>query len=236
MAVCGINNCDCCRDCVVLRASKAQIKRAKYNLKSTVLTYMVDGFGQQVFKSGSSGSTGFFYDEAGRLLGEYNYSGNPIREYVYLGDLPVGVLTDNAYVLDNTGTGTALVGTWASVSNYSGNSTGYDFDYRTHAAGSGSSSFTWTPTLPASAVYQVYARWATGTDRATNATYEITHLGGTNTVTVNQQQRDGEWVLLGGYSLVIQAPLDSEIERSRDLSRSRQLRRDREHSMQWAQC
>jgi hypothetical protein len=35
-----------------------------------------------------------------------------------------------------------------------------------------------------------------GTDRATNATYEITGTAGTTPVTMDQQQRDGEWVLL----------------------------------------
>ena len=51
-------------------------------------------------------------------------------------------------------------------------------------------------------VYKVYARWSAGADRATNATYEVTHLGGTTTVTVDQRQRVGEWVYLGGYSMV----------------------------------
>ena len=54
-------------------------------------TYLVNGLGQRVKKS--SGSDTFFaYDEAGHLIGEYDNSGNPIEETVWLGDAPAAVL------------------------------------------------------------------------------------------------------------------------------------------------
>jgi len=54
-------------------------------------TYLVNGLGQRVKKS--SGSDTFFaYDEAGHLIGEYDGSGNPIEETVWLGDTPVAVV------------------------------------------------------------------------------------------------------------------------------------------------
>jgi RHS repeat-associated protein len=57
--------------------------------------YSINGFGRRTVKSGASVSTGteyFVYDEAGRLIGEYDAAGDPIQETVWLGDLPVGVL------------------------------------------------------------------------------------------------------------------------------------------------
>ena len=41
-----------------------------------------------------------------------------------------------------------------------GSGTGGNLRY--HAAGTGNNSVTWTATLPASAVYKVYARWSAG--------------------------------------------------------------------------
>ena len=37
-------------------------------------------------------NTYFVYDEAGHLLGEYDGNGNPRRQIIWLGDMPVGVL------------------------------------------------------------------------------------------------------------------------------------------------
>jgi RHS repeat-associated protein len=59
--------------------------------------YTHDGLGQRVKKAGpsalvASGVNFFVYDEAGKLLGEYFYDGTPIREYVYLGEMPIAVL------------------------------------------------------------------------------------------------------------------------------------------------
>ena len=54
--------------------------------------------------------------------------------------------------------------------------------------------------MPAAGNYNVYAHWVAGADRATNATYTITHSGGTSTVSVNQQVNGGEWVPLGSYA------------------------------------
>lgn len=56
-------------------------------------TYSYNGFGERVAKSGTAGILAYYvYDEAGRLIGEYDRSGKAIQETVYLGDLPVAVL------------------------------------------------------------------------------------------------------------------------------------------------
>ena len=61
---------------------------------------------------------------------------------------------------------------------------------------------TFTPALPASGTYRVYARWSAGTNRPDAA--PITLLRGTTTIaslTVDQRSGGGQWNLLGTYSL-----------------------------------
>jgi RHS repeat-associated protein len=55
-------------------------------------TYLVNGLGQRVKKSTASVDTFFAYDEAGHLIGEYDTSGTPIQETVWLGDTPVAIV------------------------------------------------------------------------------------------------------------------------------------------------
>ncbi|GKS87125.1 hypothetical protein AVMA1855_23255 [Acidovorax sp. SUPP1855] len=44
----------------------------------------------------AGGTTIFVYDAEGHLLGEYDASGNPIREIVWLGDMPLAVFNPDA--------------------------------------------------------------------------------------------------------------------------------------------
>ncbi|MGA4289287.1 RHS repeat-associated core domain-containing protein [Ralstonia nicotianae] len=61
----------------------------------TTTSYLYNGLGQRVVKSGGNvptGATRYVYDEAGHLIGEYDQSGNAIEETVYLGDTPVATV------------------------------------------------------------------------------------------------------------------------------------------------
>ncbi|MDD0837949.1 hypothetical protein PSQ40_05125 [Curvibacter sp. HBC61] len=61
-----------------------------------VTSYTYDNEGRRVRKSSSAGAgaTIFYaYDTQDHLLGEYDVNGTPIREYVWLGDIPVAVFT-----------------------------------------------------------------------------------------------------------------------------------------------
>ena len=63
---------------------------------ATVTTYTYDNAGRRVRKSSSLGAGAtitYAYDTQDHLLGEYDVNGTPIREYVWLGDLPVAVFT-----------------------------------------------------------------------------------------------------------------------------------------------
>lgn len=68
---------------------------------SGTFSYLYNGLGQRVYKSGPSAviATGvayYAYDPQGRLLGEYDANGKAVYETVYLGDMPVAVLTQPA--------------------------------------------------------------------------------------------------------------------------------------------
>jgi YD repeat-containing protein len=55
-------------------------------------SYQVNALGQRVRKTNTSGDTVFHYDTRGRLIAESDPGGAVRREYIYLGDIPVGVV------------------------------------------------------------------------------------------------------------------------------------------------
>ena len=60
-------------------------------------SYLYNGMGQRVAKMGAAGETTYYvYDEQSHLVGGYDTFGKAIEETVYLGDLPVAVLTGTA--------------------------------------------------------------------------------------------------------------------------------------------
>ncbi|MDP2027588.1 RHS repeat-associated core domain-containing protein [Sulfuriferula sp.] len=63
------------------------------------VSFGVNGLGQRVSKNGIDNSL-YVYDEAGRLIGEYDKTGAPRQETLYLGDTPIAVIKagQNYYV------------------------------------------------------------------------------------------------------------------------------------------
>lgn len=63
-------------------------------------SYAYNGLGQRTVKTVGGTSTVFVYDEQGHLQGEYDASGTPIQETVWLGDTPIAVLksSDTYYI------------------------------------------------------------------------------------------------------------------------------------------
>jgi RHS repeat-associated protein len=59
--------------------------------------YYVNAFGQRIEKAGphvpNGGANEYVYDEQGHLIGEYNSGGGIVNETVWLGDIPVAVLS-----------------------------------------------------------------------------------------------------------------------------------------------
>lgn len=54
-------------------------------------SYHVNALGQRVRKTNSLGDTIYHYDTRGRLIAETDPAGSVVREFIYLGDIPVGV-------------------------------------------------------------------------------------------------------------------------------------------------
>lgn len=98
-------------------------------------------------------------------------------------------------VLDNAGSGVTQSGDW-STSTYFPGYYGVNYHYSPNATGHW---FQWTTALTAS-TYDVYAWWPAAAGRPTDATYEITHSGGTATVPANQTANGSQWNLLGTYT------------------------------------
>jgi hypothetical protein len=58
---------------------------------------------------------------------------------------------------------------------------------------------TFRPNLARAGNYRVEARWVSAGNRATNASFTVTHRVGSTTVTVDQTQYGGQWRLLGTF-------------------------------------
>src|SRR5438067_1075745 len=102
---------------------------------------------------------------------------------------------DSDIILDDDAPSVQLTGTWATSTTTSGY---FGSGYHYRVAGDGSSTVTWRFNAPA-AQYDVFARWTGGPNRASNATYVITHAAGTAPVTVDQRANSGGWQSLGSY-------------------------------------
>ncbi len=50
--------------------------------------------GQRVIKTTGSNKTYFNYDESGKLIGEYDNNGNAVREYIYLENMPIALISN----------------------------------------------------------------------------------------------------------------------------------------------
>lgn len=114
----------------------------------------------------------------------------------------------DAVVVDNTDTAnTVAVGAWTnstSTTGYFGSN--YINDGNT---AKGTKTFSFKPPITVAGNYLVYARWTSGTNRATNVPVDVIKAdGSTSTVTVNQQVDGAQWNLLGTYNL---SPANAEV-------------------------
>ena len=56
------------------------------------MSYLYNGIGERVHRTGASGTASSIYDQSGHWIGDYNANGEPIQQVVWLDDLPVGLL------------------------------------------------------------------------------------------------------------------------------------------------
>ncbi|MER5179468.1 DNRLRE domain-containing protein [Streptomyces sp. NPDC002896] len=82
----------------------------------------------------------------------------------------------------------------------------YGYDTYSHAAGDGTASFSWQLNIPQNGTYEVFVRHPRVTGAASDAKFKVDHDGGSVTKTVDQTQRQGEWISLGSYAFVEDGP------------------------------
>ena len=120
------------------------------------------------------------------------YEGTDYQYHAPQGAPPGGM------VIDDGSAATSTIGTWPAstyVSGYEGS------HYSSHAAGVGDNTFTWHLSGVTPGDYQLYAKWTSHSNRASNAGYDVQHTGGVTTVTLDQRSQGGKWVLLGTFTL-----------------------------------
>ena len=170
----------------------------KYNLSETDVCYnchspngAFDGVDDAVIGAKSNWENGVYASPTLKTGKEKWCAGCHDNQPAYSKPLPTEIIVDN---LDP---GAIFTGTWGASSSLPGY---YGSNYHYHTTGSGTDTFTWTPTISTSGTYSVYARWTQDPSRAPDATYTIYHDGGTTPVSVDQRSNGGTWVFLGTFS------------------------------------
>ncbi|WP_449657717.1 golvesin C-terminal-like domain-containing protein [Streptomyces acidicola] len=150
-------------------------------------SYDYDELGLQTSRTLTSAGGDF-----SRTMGWTYYPNGKLKEKTDDG-VPVGTavpLVDNSDAQH-----TITTGTWTS-----GSKTGQQgYDYRAHAAGSGTDSFTWTLNIPKNGKYTAYVKFPEVSGASKTARYKLTHAGGSVEKTVDQSSGAGAWVSLGSY-------------------------------------
>ena len=96
-------------------------------------------------------------------------------------------------VIDNGGPGTSYTGTWAA--------SGATGSYGSLSVWSrDGTKYTWIFTPSASGSYELSMWWTVYSSRSTSVPVDIVHSGGTDRITINQQQNGGKWNVLGRYT------------------------------------
>ena len=102
----------------------------------------------------------------------------------------------NGIIIDQSNpTNVVVTGSWSSGANAGG----WNGDYFTDGnSGKGTKAVTYTPVLPVSGTYQVYAWWvaSSGAFRDPHVPIDIVHPNGTNRVLVDQRSGGSQWNLL----------------------------------------
>jgi hypothetical protein len=125
-----------------------------------------------------------------------------VKSLLVVADDPDGPTGTNYLVMTVTNPGVvdnpagSPVGSWPTSSSTPGY---YGANYQYHVPAAGSDTFTWTPTITTTGTYEVWARWTSASNRASDATYTVYHDAGSTPVPKDQRSGGGTWVSLGTY-------------------------------------
>ena len=118
------------------------------------------------------------------------------KKFIYIAALFAICLTSLAstglgdVIIDNGQAGTTSTGSWL----VSGASGFYGIDSLWARDGA---TDTWTMSGQPAGTYEVFMWWSSYSSRATAVNTVITHAGGQETLTINQQENGGQWNSLG---------------------------------------
>lgn len=146
----------------------------------------------------ASGITGTTYTDAG-VTNDVNYyyriSAVGSAESA-MGHVTEDMPSANIVYVDNTAA--VATGTWTSSTSSPGYyGTNYMTDGNTGATGG--KSMRYSPNLSLAGAYDVYVRWSSGTNRASNTPVDVNYDGGSSSYRINQQVDNGVWKYLGTY-------------------------------------
>lgn len=71
--------------------------------------------------------------------------------------------------------------------------------YATVVSGAATATATYTPTIPAAGYYNVYISYSSGSNRTTQAHWQVYHTGGLADFRINEQRDGATWVLIGNF-------------------------------------
>ena len=109
-----------------------------------------------------------------------------------------GVVWADELVVDNADAAVQVTGRWQANSTSPGF---YGGDYLFRIPGDGTSRVTWPfPSTGGPGLYAMFARWSSGHNRTTAASYVIASSTGAATVRVNQRIDGAQWNSLGTYT------------------------------------
>ena len=118
--------------------------------------------------------------------------------YILLGALSINILYNSLahadVVLDNGELGTSQVGKWRASKGRN------SFGKKSVYASRSRATYTFNVKLATPGEYEVFAWWTEYANRRTSVPINVTHLGGTSTVRVNQRQAGGRWNPLGTWA------------------------------------
>lgn len=147
----------------------------------------------------ASGITGITYTDASvtnDITYYYRISSMSTVESAQ-GHVVADIPSANMVIVDNIAA--VATGSWTGSTSAPGY---YNTNYMTdgNTGTTGGKSIRFTPDLPVAGAYDVYIRWASGTNRASNTPVDINYDGGSNSYRINQQIDNGVWKYLGTYN------------------------------------
>ena len=172
--------------------------------RSSNATYTINHAGGQSTHGANQTTNGGQWMSVGSYIFDSGWNASVSIEDTGDGDVVSADAVKFAYlgppevIVDNMDAGFSASSNWFESTSVSGY---YASNYHARATESASDSAAWEADLSDSGSYKVYARWTTGSNRATSAPYIVYHDGGSTTVYCNQQEDNGVWKLLGTFNM-----------------------------------